>query len=55
VPPKAKKNTQDLARLEISFGDAWKLPAEGSHRNHTGKLAECAQLALEDEEFEDMI
>jgi len=32
-------------------------PAEGSHRNRTGKdkVAKCAQLALQDEEFEDMI
>jgi len=46
-----------LAGLETSLGDAWKPPAEGSHRNRAGKdtLAESAQLALEDDEFEDMI
>jgi hypothetical protein len=46
-----------LAGLETSLGDAWKPPAEGSSRNHSGKdtLAESAQLDLEDEEFEDMI
>jgi len=54
-PPKPKKNSRELAGLESSLGDAWKPPAEGSHRNSAGKLAESAQLALEDEEFEDMI
>jgi len=44
-----------LAGLDTSLGDAWKPPAEGSRRNRAGKLAESAQLALEDEEFEDMI
>jgi hypothetical protein len=41
----------------MSLGDAWKPPAEGSHRNRSGKetLADRARLALEDEEFEDMI
>ena len=39
----------------MSLGVAWKPPAEGSHQNLAGKLAESAQLALEDEEFEDMI
>jgi len=56
-PPKLKKKSQKLAGLETSLGDAWKPPAEGGRRNHAGKdtLAESAQLALEDEEFEDMI
>jgi hypothetical protein len=56
-PPKPKKKSRELAGLETSLGDAWKLPAEGSSRNRAGKdtLAESAQLALEDEEFEDMI
>jgi len=54
-PPKPKKKSRELAGLESSFGDAWKPPAEGSHRNRAGKLAESAQLALEEEEFEDMI
>jgi hypothetical protein len=56
-PPKPKKKSRDLAGLETSLGDAWKLPAEGSRRNRAGKdrLAESAQLALEDEKFEDMI
>jgi hypothetical protein len=41
----------------MSLGDAWKPPAEGSRRNRAGKdtLAESAQLAHEDEEFDDMI
>ena len=54
-PPKLKKKSRELAVLETSLGEAWKLPAEGSPRNRAGKLAESAQLALEDEEFEDMI
>jgi hypothetical protein len=44
-----------LAGLESSFGEAWKPPAEGTCCNCAGKLAESAQLALEDEEFEEMI
>jgi len=56
-PPKQKKKSRELAGLETSLGDAWKPPVEVSHRNRAGKdmLAESAQLALEDEEFEDMI
>jgi len=56
-PLKPKKKSRELAGLETSLGDAWKPPAEGSRRNRAGKdkLAEFAQLALEDEEFEDMI
>jgi len=56
-PPKPNKKLQELAGLGTSPGDAWKPPAEGSRRNRAGKdtLAESAQLALEDEEFEDMI
>jgi hypothetical protein len=46
-----------LAGLVTSIADAWEPTAEGSRRNCTGKdtLAKSAQLALEDEEFEDMI
>jgi len=54
-PPKPKKKSRELAGLQTSLGDAWKPPAEGSLWNRTGKLAESAQLALEDEKFEDMI
>jgi hypothetical protein len=56
-PPKPMKKSRELAGPEMSRGEAWKPPAEGSHRNHSGKttLAEPAQLALEDEEFEDGI
>ena len=55
-PPKPKTmKSRELAGLETSLGDAWKPPAEASCRNRTGKLAESAQLALEDEEFDDMI
>jgi hypothetical protein len=54
-PPKTKKKSQELAGLETSLGDEWKPPAEGSRLYRVGKLAESAQLALEDEEFEDMI
>jgi hypothetical protein len=55
--PKPKKQSRELAGLETSPGDAWKLPAKGSRRNRAGKdmLAEFAQSALENEEFEDMI
>jgi hypothetical protein len=56
-PQKPKKKSRELSGLEMSLGDAWKPPAEGSHRNGAGKntLAESAKLALEDEEFENMI
>jgi len=54
-PPKPKKKSRELAGLEWSLGDAWKLPAKGSHRNRAGKLPNSAQLALDDDEFEDMI
>jgi len=54
-PPKPKKKSRKLAGLESSLGDAWKPPAEGSHRNRAGKVAVTAHLALEDEELEDMI
>jgi len=54
-PPKPKTKSRALAGLETSLGDAWKPPAEGSSRNRASKLAESAKLALEDEEFEDMI
>jgi len=55
--PKRKKKSQELDGLEVSLGDGWKRPAEGSHRKRTGKntLAESAHLALEEEEFNDMI
>jgi hypothetical protein len=52
--PKTKKS-RELAGRQSSLGDAWKPPAEGSHRNRAGMWAESAQLACEDEEFEDMI
>jgi len=35
----------------MSLGDACKAPTEGIYRNHVGKLAESAQLALEDEDL----
>ena len=56
-PPKPKKKSRELPSLETSPGDAWKPPAEGSRRNRSGNdtLAESVQLALEDEEFEDII
>jgi hypothetical protein len=57
-PPKPKtKKSRELAGLEMSLGDAWKPPAEGSRRTRAGKdtFAVSAQLALEEEEFEDMI
>jgi hypothetical protein len=56
-PPKPKNTSRELAGLKTSLADAWKPPAEASRRNLTGKdtLAEYAQLALEDEEFEDII
>jgi hypothetical protein len=56
-PPNPKNKPRELAGLQTSLRDAWKPPAEGSHRNRGGKdtLAESAQLALADEHFEDMI
>ena len=56
-PPKPKKKSPELAGLERSLGDAWKPPAEDSLRNRAGKdeMAESAELALEDDEFEDEI
>jgi hypothetical protein len=54
-PLKPKKKSREFAGLETLLGEAWKPPAEVSRRNLAGKLAESAQLALEDEEFEDMI
>jgi hypothetical protein len=57
-PPKPKTTKSgELAGLETSLGDAWKPPAEGTRWNRAGKnmLAASAQLALEDEELEDMI
>jgi hypothetical protein len=56
-PPKPKKKSRELAGLETSLADAWKPPADGSRQNRAAKdtLAESAQLALDDEEFEDMI
>jgi hypothetical protein len=56
-PTKLKKKSRELAGLETSLGDEWKPPDEGTHRNRSGKatLGESAQLALEDEEFTDMI
>jgi hypothetical protein len=56
-PQKPKKKLRELAGLERALGDGWKPQAEGSYRNCTGNdtLAESAQLALEDQELEDMI
>jgi len=54
-PPKPKKKSRELAGLETSLVYAWKPLAKGSRRNRAGKFAESAQLALEDEEFTDMI
>jgi len=56
-PLKPKIKSRELALLETSDGDASKQPAEGSWRNHTrmDKLVESAQLATEDEEFQDVI
>ena len=56
-PPKPNKKSRELAGLEMSLGDAWKPLAEGSRQTGAGKdtLAESAQLAREDEEFEDML
>ena len=57
-PPKPKTlKSRELAGLETSLGDSWKTPAEGRGRNCAGKepLAESAELAFEDEEFEDTI
>jgi hypothetical protein len=52
--PKTKKLRQ-MAGLELSSGDAWKPPVEGSHRDRGGNLAEPGQLSLDDAEFKDMI
>ena len=54
-PPKPKQKSPELAGLVTSLGDAWKALAEGSRRNHAGKLAASAKLVLKNEEFEDMI
>jgi len=55
--PKPKKTSWELAGIETSIIDAWKLPAKGSCRKCAGKdtLAESPQTALEDEEFVHMI
>jgi hypothetical protein len=56
-PTKPKKNSRELAGIVSSGGDAWKLLPKESCRNRAGKdtLAESAQLALKDEEFQDVI
>jgi len=54
-PLKPKMNSQELSGLVTLLGDAGEQPAECSCGNRDGKLAESPQLALEDEEFEDMI
>jgi len=54
-PPMTKKKSRELAGRQTSLGDAWKPPAEGSRRSCADKLAESAQLALEDVEFNEMI
>jgi hypothetical protein len=48
-------NSKELAGLEILLGEAGELPAASSCRNCAGKLAESVQLALKDEECEDII
>jgi hypothetical protein len=50
-PPKPTMKSRELGGLEMSLVEAWKPWAEGSCRNHTGKLAKLAELSLEDEEF----
>jgi len=56
-PKPNTKKSRELAGLEMSVGDACKPPAVGGRRNRAGmdKLAESAWLALEEEQFEDMI
>jgi len=56
-PPNPKKMSRELAGIETWLEDEWKLPAEGNRRNCAWKntLAESAELALEDEEFVEMI
>jgi len=56
-PKQKRKKSRECAGHETSLGDAWKPLAEGTRRNSAGKhkLADSAQLALEDEELEDMI
>jgi hypothetical protein len=46
-----------LAGIETALGDTWKPLAEGCRQNCAAKdtLIESAQLALEDEEFDNMI
>jgi len=39
----------------MSLRDAWKPPAKGNCPNRAGKLAKSAQLALEDEEIDEMV
>lgn len=43
-----------LIGLDPLLAEAWMPLAEGSHPNHAGKFAETAQLALEDDELEEM-
>lgn len=50
-----KKKWRESAGCESSHGDTYKPPAEGSPWNHAGKVAEWAQIALEDEQFEESI
>jgi len=52
---KTQMTLRELTGLETSLVDASKLPAEASHRNSACKFAESPQLALEDEEFENMV
>jgi hypothetical protein len=53
----AEDQVTRIAGLETSLGDAWKPLAEGSCPNRPRKdtLAESAKLALEDEDFKDML
>jgi hypothetical protein len=57
-PPQRKAmKSQDSASLETSLGDALKPPAESGHWScaWNNSRTESAQLALDDEKFEDMI
>jgi hypothetical protein len=49
------KKSREMASLAMSAGDASKPLAEGSYRNCAGKVAKYAQLALEADEFGDII
>jgi len=57
-PPESRNlkiKSPEMGAHESWLADAWKPPSEGSHRNHAGKLVKSAQVALNNEEFENMI